>query len=170
MYTTNSETKAAVVERFNRTLKSRMWRYFTHHGNYRYMDIIGELVRGYNASYHRSIGISPDNVNPENSKQVLKRLFPPTKSTQPLLQVGDQVRISKLRRTFDKGYLPNWTDEVFTIDIVLVKQPPVYRLRDLGGELIKGTFYVQELQKIKKSGQDLLQIDRVIDKRGKGEN
>ena len=48
-YVTFSENKAAVVERFNRTLKSRMWRYFTHNNTYRYVDVLQELVSGYNA-------------------------------------------------------------------------------------------------------------------------
>ena len=71
--------------------------------------------------------------------------------------MGDRVRISKLRHTctFEKGYLPNWTDEVFTIDACLDKQPPVYQIRDSGGDIIKDTFYAQELQKIVKTEKDL---------------
>ncbi len=165
-YTTYSETKASVVERFNRTLKSRMWRYFTHRGNHKYIDILPRLVKGYNSSYHRSIGRAPETVSPSNVKEVHKTLFPSHKKTYASLGLGDKVRISKTRRTFDKGYLPNWTDEVFTISRVLDKQPPVYNLSDLGGNAIKGMFYPQELQKILKSDDDLWRIERIVRKKG----
>ena len=56
---TFSENKAAVVERFNRMLKSRMWRYFTHNNTYRYVDVLQELVSGYNASPHKGVGMAP---------------------------------------------------------------------------------------------------------------
>ena len=81
MYTTNNETKASVVERFNRTLKSRMWHFFTHKGNYQDLDIIDDLVNGYNNSYYRSIKMAPDEFNEANSKQVHKNLFLPLKKT-----------------------------------------------------------------------------------------
>ena len=46
--THNAETKASVVERFNRTLKRRMWRYFTKHQTWRYIDVLRDLVQSYN--------------------------------------------------------------------------------------------------------------------------
>ena len=61
--THNAETKASVVERFNRTLKTRMWRYFTKHQTWRYIDVLPDLVRSYNNTHHRSIGMAPSNVN-----------------------------------------------------------------------------------------------------------
>ena len=61
--THNEETKACIVERFNRTLKTRMWKYFTKYQTLRYLDVVQHLVDSYNASYHRSIGMSPTEVN-----------------------------------------------------------------------------------------------------------
>ena len=46
--THNAETKANVVERFNRTLKTRMWRHFTKHQTWRYIDVLQDLVQSYN--------------------------------------------------------------------------------------------------------------------------
>src|SRR5437868_15504241 len=57
-YTTFNETKAAVVERFNRTLKTRMWRYFTSIGSHRYIDRIQFLIDSYNDTDHRTIGFT----------------------------------------------------------------------------------------------------------------
>ena len=55
-FTTNSELKASVVERFNRTLKTRMWKYFTSKNSCVYTYILQDIVQGYNNFYHRSIG------------------------------------------------------------------------------------------------------------------
>ena len=60
--TENPETKASIVERFQRTLKTRMWKYFTHHHTLRYVDILPKLVHGYNHAYHRSILCAPVSV------------------------------------------------------------------------------------------------------------
>ena len=68
--THNEETKACIVERFNRTLKTRMWRYFTKYQTLRYLDVLQHLVDSYNTSYHRSIGMSPVEVNVVNQEEV----------------------------------------------------------------------------------------------------
>lgn len=66
-YTTNNpDIKASVVERFQRTLKMKMWRYFTHNNTYRYIDILQDLVSSYNHSVHSSIKMRPCDVNMEN--------------------------------------------------------------------------------------------------------
>ena len=54
-FTTDSDTKASIVERFNRTLKTRMLKYFTSENTYRYVDVLQSLVNGYNGTYHRSM-------------------------------------------------------------------------------------------------------------------
>ena len=59
----NDDIKAAVIERFNRTLKSRMWRYFTHKNTRRYLDVLQDLVHSYNNTFHRSIGMKPSEVD-----------------------------------------------------------------------------------------------------------
>ena len=74
--------------------------------------------------------------------------------------VGDKVRISKYKRkVFDKGYTPNWTEEIFVIDKVLPTKPVTYSIVDLMGEEIKGSFYEQELQKAK---QQTFRIEKII--------
>ena len=59
MYSVYNEGKAVVVERFNRTMKERMWRYFSANNTHRYYDILDTLISSYNAKYHRSIKMSP---------------------------------------------------------------------------------------------------------------
>ena len=57
MYTTYSEMKASVVERFNRTLKEKMWRYFSYKHHYRWVDVLQDFIKSYNNSYHRIYNI-----------------------------------------------------------------------------------------------------------------
>ncbi len=78
-------------------------------------------------------------------------------------RVGDKVRISLTKKTFEKGFTPNWSEEVFVVDKVLLTIPVTYSLKDLLGEPITGSFYEQELQKTE---QDIFVIEKVIRKRG----
>ena len=170
-FVTYNETKAQIVERFNRTLKTKMWRYFSFANTFRYIDILQELVDGYNNSYHRSINMKPVNVNVMNAQDVWKTLYIKKGKTRPVrykFKVGDQVRISKFKRTFTKGYLPNWTEEVFSIIQRLPRSPPVYRIQEYDGTPIKGTFYEKELQKVTQKNTDLFRIERILKSRGRG--
>ena len=73
--------------------------------------------------------------------------------------VGDTMRITKKKTTFEKGYTPRWTEEVFTIDEVLRTDPPTYKIRNYNDESIQGSFYESELQK---TSQDIYRIKKVI--------
>ena len=67
--------------------------------------------------------------------------------------MGDRVRISKVKRIFETSYLPNFTEELFTIYKRFARQVPVYKLKDDAGEALEGTFYEPELQKIIKNDE-----------------
>ena len=146
--THNEETKVSIVERFNRTLKTRMWRYFTKHQSVRCSDVLQAFMRSYNDSYHRSIGMAPSEVTSTNQETVWQRLYGHESVGTPKFRVGDRVRISKAKRHFEKGYMANWTEEVFTIVDAHRSDPPVYRLDDCHGGKLDGTFYEPELQKV----------------------
>ena len=66
-------------------------------------------------------------------------------------KLGNQTRISKSCRTFKNGYLPSWTQEIFTVTKIIPRAPPVYQLRDYADDEIEGVFYAEELQKVHKS-------------------
>ena len=74
-FTTYGDTKSSVVERFNRTLKEHMYRYFTARNTYRYVDPLPALMQGYNVTNHRSIGMPPREVTWANQRQVWQRLY-----------------------------------------------------------------------------------------------
>ena len=93
-----------------------MWKYFTANNTLKYIDVLQKLVRSYNHSKHRSIGMRPSDVNLKSESVVWERLYgdEANKSFRYKFSVGNQVRIGKAGRTFKKGYLPSWTEEVFT--------------------------------------------------------
>jgi transposase InsO family protein len=163
-FATENETKAQVVERFNRTLKGRMWKHFTQDNNKRWLDILPDLISNYNSTYHRSIKMTPVEASLiKNSAEVYKNLFPDDndKNYKPKFNAGERVRISKKRKDFNKGYLPNFTTEVFIIVDVLKTKPPTYTLKDMDGESIIGTFYEEEMVKY---DDGIYQIEEVIRK------
>ena len=130
-FTTNSELKASMVEHFNRTLKTRMWKYFMAKNTLVYIDILQHIVQGHNDPYHRSIGRAPASVSLLSVGQVRRKLYGKswTKPRRKLkFRLSDRVRISKSRRIFKKGYLPSWTQEIFTVTKIIPRVPPVYRI------------------------------------------
>jgi len=165
----NEDLKASVVERFNRTLKTKMFRYFTHASTRRYVDVLEDLLHSYNNTYHRSIGMAPAQVGPDNEDEVRSRLYPAKpKSYRWKYDVGDKVRIAMQRRPFRKGYLGDWSDEIFEIASRLPTTPVTYELRDLAGDLIKGRFYEPEVQKVIKSDIEYFDVDRILKTRKRG--
>ena len=172
-FTTQNETKASVVERFNRSLKSGMYKFFTATNTYAYLKVLSKLLSAYNHSYHRSIKTTPASVTIHNTDQVWRTLYgvEAISRNKFKFKVGDTVRISIAARPFRKGYLPNWTAELFTVSAKIHRYPPVYRLKDYDGEEIDGTFYEQELQRVIKT-DDVYEVENVLDtrkRRGKTE-
>ena len=161
-FTTDSEQKASIVERFNRTLKTRMFKHFTNVNNYRYVDVLQALVDGYNATYHRSIKMQPRHVRHIHQSIIRQRLYGTTGKEHRVYKydLGTWVRISKQRQTFTKGYLPNWSEEIFIVRDRRMQRQPVYYLRDLNGEQLSGTFYEPELQRVVEPTE--YRVERVI--------
>ena len=167
LYSTENEEKASVVERWIRTMKEKMWKYFSANSTNVYIDVLPDLVKEYNNTRHFSNKMMPVKVSKkENELRVWKNLYPEhleIHDIKPKFSVGDKVRISKKKKTFEKGYTTRWTEETFTIIEVKRTSPVTYKIADLYGEEIKGTFYEPELQKTSK---ELFRIEKVI-KRGK---
>ena len=153
LYWTENEEKSCIVERWNRTVKSIMWKYFTKHRTGVYIDILPELIKKYNNTYHSSIKCPPSDARkPSNYQHVVDALYKDLRKEaiktkkDPKFHIGDQVRISRLKKTFEKGYTPNWTEEVFKIVKIQPTLPYTYKLEDTRKEAVKGTFYEEELQ------------------------
>lgn len=148
-FTTNNETKAAIAERVIRTIKSKMYKYFTHKDTLKYTDIIQHITTSYNNTYHSSIKTKPRLVSQENEDHVWHILYDKDLVDGPVrfkFHIGDKVRLSKLKGVFEKGYTTAFTKEIFTISKRIARNPPVYKIKDLNGEEIEGTVYGNELQ------------------------
>ena len=163
LYSTENEEKSSVCERWNRTIKTKMWKQFTVQGNTQYLEMLPKLVKQYNNTKHSSTKMTPTEASKKKNEGVVYfNLYGDmeTSRQKPKFKVGDKVRISKYKRpVFDKGYTANWTEEVFTVDKIQYTNPITYRLKDLSGEEISGSFYEQEMQK---AVQDVYRIEKVI--------
>lgn len=166
-FSTQNETKAAMAERFNRTLKTRMWTYFTTHRTDKYLSVLQALVDAYNKSVHRSIGMRPIDVAKQHEKKIFQKLYAKRLAVAPSVakQLGPYVRISKAKSVFDKGYQPNWTGEVFKVKQRIAQADKnVFTLEDTSGtgDPLVGRFYPEELQSVSYDPDAPQPIERII--------
>ena len=114
------------------------------------------MVGKNNNTYHRPIKLT----NYEHIHNALYAKVNARKTTSPKFHVGDKVCITRKKGTFEKGFTPNWREEVFTS--MKAPKPPTYTIKDTLGESVQGTFYEQELQL---SAQEMFCIERVLKKK-----
>ena len=159
MYSTHNEGKSVVAERFIRTIKSKIYKYMTSISKNVYIDKLDDIVDKYNNTYHTTIKMKPIDVKDNTYINANKEI----NNKDPKFKVGDHVRISKYKNIFAKGYMPNWSEEVFVIKKVKNTIPWTYVISDLNGEEIIGTFYEKELQK---TSEEEFGIEKVIRRKG----
>ena len=141
MYSTNNEGKYVIAERFIRTLKNKIYKYMKSMLKNVYIDKLDYIVSKYSNTYHTSIKMKPDvkdNTNIDFKKE--------SNYKDPKFKVGYHVRFSKYKNIFSKGYMPNWSEEIFVFSKIKNTVPWTYLLNDLNDEEIIGTFYENELQ------------------------
>lgn len=170
LYSVFSQFKAALVERFNRTLRERMNRAFTVQGNKKWVSLLPKLVYSYNHSIHRSTGLRPVDVSDENSMQLWIRQNKLKVKKKPRYKVGDIVRISRVGLSpFNHNFDQKWSEEVFEIIKIDEKDVPVmYVIKDYYGENVLGKFYEQELQVVDKP--TVYRIQTILRTKGSGKN
>ena len=124
------------------------------------------IIEKYNNTYNRLIKCTPTFARePSNYQHVFEALYVKAQpTTQAKYKVCDRVRIVKKKKTFEKGFTPSLTEELFTINKVKPTKPVTYNIEDTKGEEIQGTFYEPELQKTK---QEIYRIEKVLKKRTK---
>lgn len=162
-----------------------MYRYFTHTQKHKYTDILQDVVMSINETPNRSLnGRAPASVNAENESEVRldaylvrqksqkkapmnkKKMSPKRKRVEYTFKIGDQVRISHLKRQFQRDYDQTFTEEIFVVSRRFVSQGiPIYKLKDMTDEPIQGSFYVSELQKVSKEKQTQWRIEKIVRKR-----
>ena len=189
---TYNEVKANYVERLIKTLKSRIVKMFQYENNFEYVDHLDDVLDSYNHTYHSSLKRRPADVNKQNEQDVydeqfvlplLKKELNKTetkKKKKPIknrtrrrttfrFNIGQEVRISYLRKLFDREYDKKWTGEVFTVTKWWRRDGiPVYELEDYGKDPVQGTFYELELQPVSLDPDQAFKIEKVIKTRGRG--
>lgn len=177
-FVTHNVVKASYAERAIKTIKTRLTRYMTHKQTRRWIDILPHVTESYNKTYHRSIKRTPKSVTPKDSVELWKRQYdsvakPVGRSlgTSEIgtfnYKVGDLVRVSYLRRTFQREYDERWSRELFVVNERFVSDNiPQYRLKDYAGEVISGTFYQTQLKKAFE--QETYLVEKVLRRRVRG--
>ena len=163
MYSTYGPSKVAHIERFNRTLKTKMFKQFTINGNNIWFNILDKLVNSYNNTIHRTIKHTPIDVF-KNNIYIHSNTVDDRNETKAKFKVGDRVRISYKRGVFDKGYLPNWSQQLYIIDEVIDSKPITYKIKDAKNEIIKGCFYDEELQ-LTKQKENVYLVNKILKNR-----
>lgn len=165
-YNTFSILKASIAERVIRTIKEKLFKLFTLNGNHRWIDLLEQVTDTYNNTKHSTIQMKPKDVNKSNEKTLQNSVYKHLKIVaKQKFREGDIVRISKSKHVFEKGYVPNWTTELFKISKVQITNPTTYLLEDMRGQPISGGFYTEEIQKTKQA--DVFLIERILRKKGR---
>lgn len=169
-YSSFSTKKASIVERVIKTIKNNMYKYFSLIGNYKWVGSPLEvIIKTYNNTKHHTTKFKPVEVNKLNESKIRENILKTQKHTsdrgRPKFKVGENVRISKYKHVFDKGYTPNWSTEIFTVKRIYNTIPVTYHIEDQRNQPIRGSFYEQELQKTSYPGVYL--IEKVLKRKGK---
>ena len=148
-FSTPSATKfkASVAERAIRTIKTKLERFMQHTNSKNWESILKTFVDNYNHTPHSAHKMRPVDVSSENRKLVFKRLYPKKSSViKCKLKVGDKVRKIREKQEFEKGYTPNWSNEIY--EIISVRQKNAvcwYKLADSSGDVLRGIWYYNQL-------------------------
>ena len=124
-----------------------------------YIDVLNNIVNKYNNTVHETNKIKLIDVTNNSYVEYNEE----SHKKNPKFKVGDRVRISKYKNIFAKGYVPNWSEEVFIVNEIKNKVPWTYTISDLNSEKVIGTFYEKELQK---TNQKQFRIERILKRKG----
>lgn len=168
----NYTIKCSVIERFNRTLRSKMFKFFTHSGTHNYTDVLQRIVDSYNHTVHRITGMRPVDVNHENEAEVFKcvygydsyRDYLMSRKLPATMKEGDNVRVKFQQEKIgsnSKSYYPLWADEVYKIAKVK-RHPhmPYYQIKDAADRILPRRFQKESLQAI--SENPVFRIEKVL--------
>lgn len=157
IYSTDSETKSFMAERYVKVIMNKMWPMLAYNNTWAYKKHLQDIVDSINASINRTIGMRPKDVNKQNETCLLHKLNKNVKKQdpKPKFSEGDRVRISINKHQFQKSYYQTYSNEIYIVDKIL-KRPPtwLYFLKTTDQQHISGGFYAQQLVKTnsKKSG------------------
>ena len=141
MYSTHNEERSVVAERFIRTLKNKIDKYKTSISSNVYIDKLDNMVNKYKNTYHSTIKMKPVGLKSGTYIDFDKK----NNKEDPNFKVHNHVRISKYKNIFAKGYVPNWSEQVFVIKNVKDTVPCTYLINDFKDEEIVRKFYEKRI-------------------------
>lgn len=168
-FISKGRAKASVAERFNLTIQRLIYQLCRYHNTNEWTSdtILGKAMRIYLKRKHRTIKMSPIDGEKPNNQPILYQTYitkyrkADENSKQPKFKIGDTVRISSIRKPFDRGYHQNFTTEVWRISKVLDNLPrPRYVVKDENNEVLDNILNENELVAYKPS--DVYDIEKVI--------
>lgn len=161
MFSVHSSTKASLIERAILTLKRRLFKWMTHNGTKRFLEILPQIIHSYNHTRHKSTGLRPVDITKKNEKEVWIRQYAdqfPLKVNFKF-KVGQRVRLVKDKKLFEKSYLPGWSSAIYTIVSRRATSPVTYQLKNAEGQTLNRAVYEQQIQLISEPEDNLLAID-----------
>ena len=163
-HTYNRDIKCSICERFNRTILNKIYKNFTLNNTTIWVKDLNKLVKEYNNSHHRTIKMKPVDASKKSNENIARKNYNfEITDKKPKFSIGDKVRVSLLKNTFEKGYTSNWSEQIYVIDDIKTSNV-YYYLKDLNGEKLHGTFYQEELLKTNMKENDLYIIEKIIKK------
>ena len=158
----SGRTKGSIVERYNRTLKTRLERYFTETKSHKWLDILPKMTKNINNSVNRSTGFKPVEVTEKNAEEIKHRLYRSNLPKKCTISIGDRVRIIRDKHLFKKGYsqsntlfllslmthvfILDWSDSIY--EITNREQSfgvCYYKVKNKEGDILNRSFYREEL-------------------------
>ena len=126
MYSTYKEGKSVVAERFIRTRKNKMFKHMTAVSKNVYFVVLDDIVNKYNNTVQRTIKEKPIDVISDSYAEYNQD----SNEKDPKYKVGDDVKISKYKNIFAKGYTQNWSEKVFVVSKIKDAIPWTYVISD----------------------------------------
>ena len=162
----NRDVKCAVVERAHRTIRDRMYKFFSIQYSYRYIDFLPKFVKAYNETVYSTTGMAPSRVTDSDVLDIWRRMEAKRQRVRfaaAKFRVGQHVRICKEKMKFAKAAEHNFSTEIFKIGKVIDRRPRVvYELVDLNGTPIDGQFYQEELTPVRITSRKTYKIDKIL--------
>lgn len=137
------------IDRFSRTIKSKIGRYMTENNTTKWYDVFERLIQNYNNTYNSAIGMKPKDVSTKKEKKILDDTF--INSLEEVstkdLNTGDYVRLPLIKKAFEKEG-QRYSNKVYTVDKIGINKVSI---RDMDGHLLGKRYNINQLLKVPKS-------------------
>jgi hypothetical protein len=135
-------------------------------GTQKWIDLLDDVVKTINNTPHSRMKFIPNNVNKSNENEIFEKFYAtPRKFAEKIkFKIGDKVRVSDIPHHFRRAFKPYFTPQVFTVNEINRKEPPMFRLKDSRGDVVKKSYYTEQLQKAKLP--DIHLVEKIIARRG----